>query len=610
MLNGRSIALTALILGSIAGLNAAPAQTAAVSFRCNVVAGEAFPDKANRFLLAGLKYQPVEATQAGYHGDAKAPLDAVLDDSSAASIAAQRDLLRNGETCFAHTKAASPEDAADLALLLDNIQSSLFQLDTLQGYKYRPQDYVEMIGSGLFFPLTSTNGTEAQRLTFVLARMEQVPRILDEAKANLQEADPVFIDTALEENEGDLGVITQVGSMIPAGLKLRPRFDAASRLATASLQSYATWLKDDLAHRPHTRTWRTGVDDYARIFKYALGPGTAMTPEGVLTSAESDLAKTRAEMYATALPLHAKWFPEHGEHKDITRDALQNRIIGEVIGRINEDHVEPGQLLEKVRAEAGGIRAFILQKDLVTLSARDNMKIVPTPEFLRGVYSVAGFHSAPALDPTGEAEYWVTPIDASTSKEKAESKLREYNNWMLQYLTMHEALPGHYTQFEHANNLQPVSRRVLRALLGSGSYAEGWGEYGVKEMEDAGYADHDPRFVLMVQKIRLRVITNAILDISMQSRNMTDQQALDLMEQKAFQTPAEAQGKLRRAKLTAGQLITYYVGYHQWIDLRDRVQKEQGEAFNLKNFNDAALDEGPLPIPLLQPLLETKLAVH
>jgi uncharacterized protein (DUF885 family) len=145
---------------------------------------------------------------------------------------------------------------------------------------------------------------------------------------------------------------------------------------------------------------------------------------------------------------------------------------------------------------------------------------------------------------------------------------------------------------------------VLRVLLGNGAYEEGWGEYAVKEMEDAGYANHDPRFVLMVQKIRLRVIANAILDIRMQSRNMTDQEALDLMEKKAFQTEAEAQGKLRRAKLTAGQLITYYVGYHQWIDLRNQVQQQQGTAFSLKRFNDTALDQGPLPLPLLQPLLK------
>ena len=315
-------------------------------------------------------------------------------------------------------------------------------------------------------------------------------------------------------------------------------------------------------------------------------------------------------MYALALPLHQQWFAGHGNHSELSGDALQNKVITEVIDRINQDHVEPGQLLEKVKADAGGIRAFIVQKDLLTLSDRDNMRIVDTPVFLRGIFSVAGFHGAPALEPKEEAEYWVTPIDPKMPKEQAESKLREYNNWMLLYLTMHEALPGHYTQFEHADNLRPSSRRVLRVLLGNGPYVEGWGEYGVKEMEDAGYANHDPRFVMMVEKIRLRVIANAILDIRLQSRNMTDQEALDLMEKKAFQTEAEAKGKLRRAKLTAGQLATYYVGYHQWIDLRYLIQQKQGSGFVLKRFNDTALDEGPLPLPLLQPLLIDKLVGH
>jgi uncharacterized protein (DUF885 family) len=79
------------------------------------------------------------------------------------------------------------------------------------------------------------------------------------------------------------------------------------------------------------------------------------------------------------------------------------------------------------------------------------------------------------------------------------------------------------------------------------------------------------------------------------------------MENKAFQTHAEAMGKLRRAKLTAGQLITYYVGYHQWIEFRDRYQKAAGNAFDLKHFNDEALDEGPLPIPVLEPLMMERL---
>jgi Bacterial protein of unknown function (DUF885) len=601
---------TFFALMSLAVFQYSAAAAVTERFRCTVAEHEPFLDQANRFILAALHYLPVEATQAGYHGDPSAPLDNELDDSSPATIAAERALFIAGKVCFARANATTPEDQADLALLRDNIESSLFGLDVLQGYRYRPQDYVEMIGSGLFFPLTSTDGTEQSRLASVLARMEQVPRILDQARQNIKAADPVFLETALDENSGNTGVIEQIGGMIPAGSPLRSRYDAAAKGARASLDGYAAWLKDDLAHRPQTVTWRTGPTVYAKIFGYALGPGTHETPDSVLAAAEQDLSRVRGEMYAEALPLHKKWFPDHGDHSDLSEDALKNKVIAEVIDRINQDHVAPAELLAKVKAEASGIRAFIVQKDLLTLSDRDNMRIVPTPVFERGIFSVAGFHSAPVLEPAQEAEYWVTPIDPNLPKEKAESKLREYNNWMLLYLTMHEALPGHYTQFEHANNLRPSSRRVLRVLLGNGSYVEGWGEYGVKEMEDAGYANHDPRFVLMVQKIRLRVITNAILDISMQSRNMTDQEALDLMEKKAFQTEAEAQGKLRRAKLTAGQLITYYVGYHQWINLRNHIQEEQGSGFSLKRFNDTALDEGPLPIPLLQPLLEQKLGVH
>jgi uncharacterized protein (DUF885 family) len=594
----------ACVILALICLSALQRSAEAASFPCTIGAHEPFLDQANRFILAGLRYSPVEATQAGYHGDANAPLDTELDDSSPATIASERTFFLSGKLCFAASHATTPEDVADLALLRDNIESSIFELDVRQGYRYRPQDYVEMIGSGLFFPLTSTTGTEQARLTSVLARMEKIPRVLDEARENVRQADPVFIDTALDENAGNTAVIDQIGGMIPAGSPLRPRYDAAAKAARASLDSYGAWLKGDLAHRPHTVGWRAGPVAYAKIFAFALGPGTHETPDSVLAAAEGDLVRVRTEMYAVALPLHQKWFPDHKGHSELSGDALQNKVIAEVIGRINDDHVQPAQLLDKVKAEAGGIRAFIRQKDLLTLSDRDNMRIVPTPEFLRGVYSVAGFHPAPALEPAAEAEYWVTPIDPKMSREQAESKLREYNNWMLLYLTMHEALPGHYTQFEHANNLRPPSRRILRVLLGNGPYVEGWGEYAVKEMEDAGYANHDPRFVLMIEKIRLRVITNAILDIRLQSRNMTDQEALDLMEKKAFQTEAEAQGKLRRAKLTAGQLITYYVGYHQWIDLRSRIQKEQGSAFSLKRFNDAALDEGPLPLPILQPLLE------
>src|SRR5262249_52560697 len=157
-------------------------------------------------------------------------------------------------------------------------------------------------------------------------------------------------------------------------------------------------------------------------------------------------------------------------------------------------------------------KQFIREKKIVSLGPRDNLKVIPTPVFMRGVYSVGGFHSAPPLEPSAEAEYWVTPIDPKASPEKAESKLREYNNYALQWLTIHEALPGHYVQFEHLNNIQPERRRLLRSLYGNGPYVQGWAEYIAQVMMDAGFLDNSPKYRMVMRKIRLRVISNAILD--------------------------------------------------------------------------------------------------
>lgn len=572
---------------------------------CPAGEGATLQAVAKRFLLAQLAMSPAEAGEAGLHSYQGRNLDRELDDVSPAALAAQHNLLLAGRQCFARFagQKLSAEDSVDLQMLESSIADSLYRDAAVQDEHYRPDHYVELVGTALFFPLTWNNGTEQERLGNVVARIAEVPRFYAQAKAELREADPVFIDTAVEENAGNRDVIASIGKRIPAGSPLRAQYDAASKQALAAIDDFTAWLKDDLAKRPHTRTWRTGATVYAHLFADSVGPESKATPATTLAAAERDLVAVRRQMYELAAPLYAKWFAEKPLPASLSEEERQKQTIEAVIGRINEDHVAPDDLLKEVRSKAAAIRQFILDKNLVTLSTRDNMKIVETPVFLRGVYSVAGFHAPPPLDPTSEAEYWVTPISADTPKSAAESKLREYNNWMLQYLTMHEALPGHYTQFEHANDVQPPERRLIRALLSNGAYVEGWGEYGVKEMVDAGYADNDPRFVLMVLKIRMRVIANAILDIRMQTTQMTDAEALDLLEHQAFQTHAEAVGKLRRAKLTAIQLTTYYIGFHQWIALRDAYQKAAGAKFDLKRFNDAALDEGAVPVPLLRKLL-------
>jgi uncharacterized protein (DUF885 family) len=143
----------------------------------------------------------------------------------------------------------------------------------------------------------------------------------------------------------------------------------------------------------------------------------------------------------------------------------------------------------------------------------------------------------------------------------------------------------------------------LRSLYGNGAYVEGWAEYIAQVMMDEGFMADDPRFRLVMRKIRLRVLSNAILDIRLHTMGMTDAEAMALMTKEAFQTEAEAEGKLLRAKLSSVQLPTYYLGLTAWLKFRQQYQSKMGKRFNLLKFHDAVLDQGPLPVPSVERLV-------
>ncbi|HTX15924.1 MAG TPA: DUF885 domain-containing protein [Candidatus Baltobacteraceae bacterium] len=577
----------------------------------DAAASRKFAQMSDEFIKQSLVLSPTIASTAGYHTyvDPKTgktiALDAELDDMSPQSMANQRAFYARWRVRFrteTPPSSLSPQDAAEWQLIDDQIGLSLLEFDKIQNYRHNPTVPVELIGNALFLPLTQNYAAHDVRMGHVLARMQQIPRLLDQVKAYLNNADPIFVKTAISENEGNIDLIQYtIAQEIPPGSPLKPEYDRVVPLAVAALQSFSKWLADDLGKRPSTRSWRLGKDLYDQKFRLVME--TDITPDQLLADAEQELKAVRAEMLQLALPMHAQMFPGHGDHSDLTGRDRENKIIGEVLDKISEEHPRRGQLQQDIEADLAGIRQFIRQKKIVSLPSRDNLKVIPTPPFMRGIYSVAGFHSAPPLEPQAEAEYWVTPIDPKMPEAQAESKLREYNNYTLEWLSLHEALPGHYVQFEHLNDIQPESRRLVLSLFGNGAYIEGWAEYSAQVMMDEGFLNNDPKFRMMMRKIRLRLLANTILDVRMQTMGMTDEQAMDLMTKDAFQTQAEAQGKLLRAKLSSTQLPTYYVGLREWLSFRKRYQEAAGKSFDMQKFHDLVLDQGPLPVPVVEKIV-------
>ena len=174
---------------------------------------------------------------------------------------------------------------------------------------------------------------------------------------------------------------------------------------------------------------------------------------------------------------------------------------------------------------------------------------------------------------------------------------------MIQILTIHEAYPGHYVQLEYSNRCPSLIRRVLF----SGVFAEGWAVYTEQMMLDQGYGKGDPVLRLNQLKWYLRTVANAILDHHMHCDGWTDEQAMALLTQRAFQSDGEAVAKVVRAKQSSCQLSTYFVGRTAFYRLRQQIEREQGDAFDLGRFHEAVLDNGTLPVKYLPELVRERL---
>ena len=559
-----------------------------------------FGTLAGEFVYTALAFSPVNATSAGYHQHQGQDLDKMLDDFSPAALDRQRQFYRGFEE---RLKKLDPsrygvEDRADYDIVRQQIALALLELDRIQGYRHNPAMYVELAGNALFSPYVLAYAPIEERIRDITARLEKLPRLLEQARSNLADSPPIWTKVAIEENAGNIGLIDKtIRAAVPEAM--RADYDRAAAPALDALRNFSAWLKSGLKPAPEN-AWRLGPEMYDSKFRYVLG--TDRTPAQVLESAESDLNSVRTRMLELAQPLHKQWFPRHREHPDA------NTTIREVLNKIALKHSTPESYIADAKADLAEARQFVRAKNLLALPVRDNLEVIPTPEFLRGIYAVGGFMPAPSLEPKLGAFYWITPIPANWPKRRQESKLREYNFYKLKLLTLHEAVPGHYVQFEYANDVQPKPRRVLRSVYGNGPYIEGWAQYATQMMLDAGYLDNSPELRLTFLKEELRVLANAIMDVRLQTMQMTDRQALDLMTQQTFQETEEATAKLQRAKLSSAQLPTYYVGWRDWLRVREQDRKTLGPKFRLAAFNQRALKEGAVPLPVLERLLAGKAA--
>ncbi|MDX2022862.1 MAG: DUF885 domain-containing protein [Deltaproteobacteria bacterium] len=542
-----------------------------------------FANLTNHWLDGLMRLSPISATRYGDHR-----FDDEVDDLSAQGRAARTsfDKAILAELQGIDTAQLTRENQVDARILRNELHSALFNEELLQEWRTDPLLYNRLAGDAIYNLLAREFAPLPVRMRAAAARMQKMPALLAQARANLDPArvPKVHAETVAKQNHGIIGIVDDlvVPSLPDLPLPQQESLKAAIATLRAAVAVHQAWIEKVLV--PGARgDFRLGGALYTQKLSYALD--SSLSAAEIRTRAERELQRVRSEMFKLAVQVLKQKQPGTAVPAQAD-EAQQQSLIEAALEYAYADRPARDQVVATAKQTLAQATEFVRSKDLVTVP-NDPVKVILMPEFQRGV-AVAYCDSPGPLD-KGQATYYaISPIPEDWTAAQSDSFLREYNTRMMHLLSIHEAMPGHYLEGVHSAE----HPSLLRAVLRSGLFAEGWAVYTEQMMTAEGYLDADPLFRLVQAKFYLRAIANAMLDYGVHVQGWEREQAMNLMVRQTFQQEREAAGKWTRAQLTSAQLPTYFVGLQEQWDLRHAVQAKQGSGFLLKRYHDQVLSYG------------------
>ena len=549
---------------------------------------DAFQKAAHDYIEQYLQANPEDATELGDHR-----FDGELTDYSAEARAKDlgtqkefRDKLNAIDG--SHLTGAN---SIDFRILKENIDYEIFRAEELKEPEWNPLVYMQSLANSLYLLVARDFAPAEKRIPSLRQRLEGIPRVIAQAKANLQHPPRVHTETAIEQTQGAINLVHEgLAPLLDAAPQKKKELAPLQEKTAAALGDYQKWLQNDLLPRSDGN-FRLGVEKYRKKLHFALASDLSM--EEIMKRAQADLKQTQTAIYETALPLYKKYFPK----ADSATPLDKHKVTAAVLDKLAEQHPDDATVVGYAKEVVTEATNFVRSHNLVTIPDTP-LDVIAMPEFKRGV-AIAYCDSPGPLDKTGKTFFAVAPTPKDWSKERKQSFFREYNNYQIRDLTVHEAMPGHYLQLAHANEFRAPT--LVRAIFRSGPFIEGWAVYTEQMMAEQGYGG--PEVKMQQLKMRLRAIANAILDQSIHAGNMSEKEALDLMMKDTFQQEGEAVAKWKRARLTSAQLSTYFVGGTEHLDLRAAAQKKLGDQFNLKKYNDQVISYGSPPVKYVREMM-------
>jgi len=543
---------------------------------------KAFQDISDSFLEGYLKWRPQASVALGFH-----EYDGKMTDLSKESIAAEVSRLKLTDAALAKldTTSLSPKMFRDYRILRMGINNEIFNIVDIGEYTKNPMNYAGAIDVNIY--VKRNFGPIEDRVRSIIAIENEAHKIYSDARANLEDslARP-YIETAIEVAKGSADFLG--GDLITAlkdvkDTALMAAFKKANTTAIGEVKSFADYLEKEKLPKAHTH-YAIGVENYKKMLLYV--EGITLSPDQILEIGMKELKKEQDVFNATAKIIDLKKNPV-----DVYHD-------------MQKEHPTAEELIPDARKNLEAIRQFLIDKKIVTMPSEVRVKVQETPEYARASSTASMDTPGPFETKATEAYYYITPVDPKWTDKQKSDWLSQFDYYTTDNVTIHEAYPGHYTQFLHLN---ASSATKIEKIFGSYAYIEGWAHYCEKMMADEGYGHNGDS--IRGAKYRLAQSGDALLrlcrlcvSIQTHCHGISVDSATKFFMANWYQGDKPSRQEALRGTFDPGYLF-YTVGKLEILKLREDYKKQEGSAFTLQKFHDAMLDNGMPPIFLLREVL-------
>jgi uncharacterized protein (DUF885 family) len=474
----------------------------------------------------------------------------------------------------------APISTGDLELLKSTIKSRLLELETIRMWRKDPDLCPSGVTSSIYLIIKRSFAPPEVRLRSVIAREGAIPGAIVAARQNLENPPKIYTEIALEQMPGMIDFFRKDVPGAFAEVKddqLVAEFQRSNAVVIDALRKYEIFLRHDLL--PISKgDFRIGAENYRK--KLLADEMVDIPLDRLEEIGYADLRRNQQRLKETAEQIDPRHSPR------------------EVLAELGKDHPAPDHLLQSFRDILGSLRQFIEQKQIVSIPSQVLPIVQETPPFMRATTTasmdIPGAYETKAT----EALLSVTLPQPGWKAQRLEEWIVGFNRGTILSTAIHEAYPGHYTQFlwvQHAPS-------KVRKLIAVGTNAEGWAHYCEQMMLDEGYGGGDPKLRLGQLQDALLRDARFIVGIEMHTGHMTLEQAQEFFIREGYQPPPIAEVESKRGSGDPTYLV-YTLGKLQILKLRDDFKKKEGSNFTLKDFHDRFMGQGVVPLKLLRKAL-------